>query len=117
MTDAQRIYHIAPALDVERAARNGNAPGSFASAGFIHCCYAQQVREVANRFFRGRSNLLLLEIDTARLSCPVVTENRDGGDELFPHVYGELPMSSVLAIRELRCTSEGGFDMPCMVKE
>ena len=66
--------------------------------------------------FRGKDNLLLLEIDPARLDAPVILENPNGGDELFPHVYGELSMKAVLAIRELRCTAEGDFNMPCIVK-
>jgi uncharacterized protein (DUF952 family) len=112
------IYHIAPAADVERAARGGSyAPSTLAVEGFVHCSYAQQVAATAERFFRGQKNLLLLEIDPDRLPCRVVAENLDGGVELFPHVYGRLPMSAVLAIRELRCKADGGFETPCMVRE
>jgi uncharacterized protein (DUF952 family) len=117
MSDTQPIYHIAPAAEIERAARSGGyAPSSVATVGFIHCCYGQQLSGVADRLFRGEENLLLLEIDPTRVNCRVVVENLDGRDELFPHVYGELPMTAVLAIRELRCTPDGGFNMPCIVK-
>jgi uncharacterized protein (DUF952 family) len=117
MNATQPVYHIAPAGEIERAARFGKyAPSSVAAAGYIHCCYGHQLSEVADRLFRGKENLLLLEIDPARLDASLVVENLNGGDELFPHIYGELPMTAVLAIRELRCTPEGGFNMPCIVK-
>jgi uncharacterized protein (DUF952 family) len=117
MSDLQPIYHIAPAAEVERAARSGKyAPSSFATEGFIHCCYGSQVNALANRMFHGQANLLLLEIDPARLRAPVIAERSSEGDEPFPHIHGELPMAAVLAIRELRCSPDGGFDMPCIVK-
>ena len=113
---SQLLYHIAPAADVERAARSGKyAPPSLAAEGFVHCSYAQQVGATAERFFRGQSNLLLLEIDPSRLEVPVVAERAANVGEVFPHVYGPLPMSAVLAIRELRCQADGSFDMPCIV--
>jgi uncharacterized protein (DUF952 family) len=113
----QSIYHIAPAADVERAARSGRySPPSLATEGFVHCSYADQVAATAERYFRGQMNLLLLEIDPARLDSRVVEANLDGGTELFPHVYGALPMSAVIAIRELRCKADGSFETPCIVR-
>jgi uncharacterized protein (DUF952 family) len=44
---------------------------------------------------------VLLEIDPSRLSCRIVDENLEGGVELFPHVYGRLPMSAVVGIKKL----------------
>lgn len=115
---SQRLYHIAPAADVERAARSGTyAPSSLATEGFVHCSYAQQLGATAERLFRGQSNLLLLEIDPSRLDVAVIAERPADADEAFPHVYGPLPMSAVLAIRELRCRADGSFDMPCIVDE
>jgi uncharacterized protein (DUF952 family) len=116
MNDARPLYHIAPARDIERAARSGTyAPPTLEREGFIHCSYASQVAATADRIFRGQPNLLVLEIDPSRLASRVVAENLDGGAELFPHVYGSLPMSAVLAIRELRCRPDGTFEPPCMV--
>ena len=116
MNDTQRLYHIAPARDIERAARSGTyAPPSLEREGFVHCSYAGQVAATADRVFRGQQQLLVLEIDPSLLGSRVVAENLEGGSELFPHVYGRLPMSAVLAIRELRCRPDGTFETPCMV--
>ena len=68
MTAIQPIYHIASAAEIERAARSGKyAPSSVAAVGYIHCCYGHQLSEVADRMFRGKDNLLLLEIDPAQI--------------------------------------------------
>jgi len=40
----------------------------------------------------------VFEIDPARLPCRVVEENLEGGEEIFPHIYGRLPMSAVVRI-------------------
>jgi uncharacterized protein (DUF952 family) len=118
MSDTELIYHIASAVEIERAARSGKyAPSSLIAQGFIHCCFRQQLSGIADRWFHDKQDLLLLEIDPTRVHCRVVAENLKGGDELFPHVYGELPMLAVLAIRELRCTPDGRFNMPCIVKD
>ncbi len=37
---------------------------------------------VANRIFRGRPDLVLLEIDPAELDCTVVDENLEGGSDV-----------------------------------
>jgi uncharacterized protein (DUF952 family) len=86
-------------------------PSAFVREGFIHCSYAHQVLAVANRIFRGRPDLILLEIDPAALDCRVVDENLEGGSELFPHIYGRLPMSAVIRTHDLPCDSEGVFSL------
>jgi uncharacterized protein (DUF952 family) len=104
------IFHIAAQADVERAQRTREyMPEGFARDGFIHCSYAEQVIQVANRLFAGRQDLVLLEIDPQKLSCSVVDENLEGGLELYPHVYGHLPMAAVLAVHPFPCDERGRF--------
>ena len=111
------IYHIAHAADVERAARAGTyVPAAFAAEGFIHCSYAHQVKQVADTYFAGHHELVLLEIDPSLLASRVIEENLTGAAELFPHVYGPLPMSAVISIRELPCEPNGSFTLPCSVR-
>jgi uncharacterized protein (DUF952 family) len=104
------LFHIATQVDAERGKRTGTyIPDAFGREGFIHCSYAEQVIQVANRLFAGRRDLVLLEIDPQKLSCPVVDENLEGGMELFPHIYGHVPMSAVLAIHPFPCDGRGRF--------
>ena len=96
---ADRLYHITSEREARAAVQAGKyTPATFNREGFIHCSYAPQVLATVNRIFRGRSDLVLLEIDPALLGCKVVDENLDGGTELFPHVYGRLQMSAVVRI-------------------
>ena len=105
-----RIFHITSQAEWEVARVFGEyRPRTFAREGFIHCSYAQQVVPVANRLFRGAQDLVLLEIDTTRLTCPIVDENLEGGGEQFPHVYGPLPASAVAAVHAFPCDAEGTF--------
>jgi uncharacterized protein (DUF952 family) len=104
------LFHITSALEAERARQLGEyAPQAFSREGFIHCSYGEQVIQVANRLFGGRADLVLLEIDPQRLSCPVVDENLEGGMELFPHIYGPVPMTAVVAVHPFPCDDRGRF--------
>jgi uncharacterized protein (DUF952 family) len=107
------LFHITSAAELSKAMRAGEyRPGGFAREGFIHCSHRAQVVAVANRIFHGRTDLVLLEIDRAKLPCPVVEENLEGGAELFPHIYGPLPMAAVVRVYSLPCRDDGGFDFP-----
>jgi uncharacterized protein (DUF952 family) len=112
----KRIYHIALLSDIERAGRVGEyIPPTFESDGFIHCSYGNQVKAVADAFFRGHEDLALVEIDPASVVSRIVDENLVGGKELYPHIYGSLPMSAVTSLRELVCQEDGSFKLPCNI--
>jgi phosphinothricin acetyltransferase len=111
------IFHITTSEQVGAAAQAGfYVPEAFAVEGFIHCSYARQIRDVANRRFVGRSGLALLEIDRERVCCDVLDENLEGGTELFPHIYGCLPMAAVLRVHPFPCGPDGRFELPESVR-
>jgi uncharacterized protein (DUF952 family) len=96
------IFHITTQAEADAALAAGEyEPEAFGREGFIHCAHGHQVIGVLGRHFRGRTGLVMLTIDPARLPYPVVEENLTGGVELFPHIYGRLPMSAVVAITPL----------------
>jgi uncharacterized protein (DUF952 family) len=107
------IFHITTVEEASEAAKSGEyAPEAFGSEGFIHCSYAHQVCNVANRRFKGRTDLVLFEIDRARLPHTVIDENLEGGEELFPHVYGRLPVSAIVRTHPFPCDNGGEFQLP-----
>ena len=69
---------------------------SLATEGFIHCSDPRQVIWVANTRFRNRRDLVLLQIEVAKLDAPLRYENLEGGSDLFPHVYGPLNLSAIV---------------------
>jgi len=105
-----RLFHITSEDEWRAAQADGEyRPQAFAREGFIHCSYARQVLRTADRIFKGVTGLVLLEIDPARLTCGIVDENLEGGTELFPHIYGPLPVSAVRAVHPFPCATDGTF--------
>lgn len=105
------ILHIAtgPAWEAACAAGSYTAD-SLATEGFIHCSDPGQVTAVANRLFLGRTDLVLMQIDASKLEAPVRYENLEGGVELFPHVYGPLPLGAIVRTIAFTPNADGRFD-------
>ena len=98
----RRLYHITTDREAREASQSGEyTPTAFEREGFIHCSHAHQVLATLDRIFRGRQDLVLLEIDPMLLGCGVIEENLEGGTELFPHIYGRLRMSAVVKVHAL----------------
>ncbi len=69
---------------------------SLDDVGFIHCSTAEQIEATANRFYGDLTELVVLTIDPAAVPSDVLWEPpAPGVDELFPHIYGPLPISAV----------------------
>jgi len=103
-------FKIIDAAEWEAAAPAGayaGAPIDLAD-GYIHLSTQDQVEETARRHFAGRSGLSLLTVDLTRLGDAVVWEPSRGG-ALFPHIYGVLPNSAVLAERAFRVDQDGAI--------
>jgi uncharacterized protein (DUF952 family) len=104
------ILHITTAGAWADARRRGSyEAASLAAEGFIHCSTPEQVLAVANQRFRGCRDLVVLHVDEARLTAPVRYENLEGGDQLFPHVYGPLNADAVVGATPLEPQPNGGF--------
>jgi uncharacterized protein (DUF952 family) len=96
------ILHITtPAAWADAIAKGAYTADSLASEGFIHCSEERQLAWVVQKHFQGRTGLLLLRIDPSRLDAEVRYENLEGGTDLFPHVYGAIPVSAVVDVTPL----------------
>ena len=107
------LVHLCGARDWELAsARGEHRPDSLASHGFVHLSTLGQVHLPANRLYAGRTDLVLLQIDRARLSAEVRWEPGVPGDPdgmLFPHLYGPLPAAAVTDVTPYRAGADGWF--------
>ena len=107
------IYHITSELEWQQALPKGEyLSANYAADGFIHCSKKEQVVAVANRVYASQSGLILLKIDSTRLTDPVKEENLEGGTELFPHIYGPLPISAVVDTAPFMWQPGIGFAFP-----
>jgi uncharacterized protein (DUF952 family) len=101
-----RIYHVATLADWQRAQDTGSYTTStygrsLEDEGFIHAARHDQVPEVRDRHFADVTEpLVVLEVETDRLEAPVRDE--EVGDQVYPHVYGPIPTSAVVAWRPAR---------------
>jgi uncharacterized protein (DUF952 family) len=100
------IFHLATVTEWQRSLAAGTTyvPAAFATEGFIHCSYRAQLPGVIDRHYRGRTDLVLLEIDPARLVAAVgdaalVEEPSPVTGERFPHVYAPLPHLAVVTVQ------------------
>jgi len=69
--------------------------------GFIHCSLRRQLPAVAALVYGSppeRDDLVVLVIDEDLVTSPVRYEPPVPGGEEFPHIYGPLPVSAVVAV-------------------
>jgi uncharacterized protein (DUF952 family) len=103
-TTIYKICERALWREAERAGLFRGAPVD-ARDGFIHFSTAAQVRETAARHFAGAADLMLIAVETAALGGALRWEVSRGGD-LFPHLYGPLPLAAVLWAKPLPLGSD-----------
>jgi len=82
-------------------------PSSLASEGFIHCSRPEQIVAVANLFYRGATDLVLLWIDPRKVEQEVRWEIV--GEQVFPHIYGPLNLQAVCAVEDYPADKDGLF--------
>ena len=107
------IYKICDSAlwrEAERAGVFSGAPVDHADR-FIHFSTAAQVAETAARHFAGKGDLLLVAIDAAALGSALRYEPSRGG-QLFPHLYGMLPLSAVRWVKPLPLGAGGKHVFP-----
>ena len=93
------------------------ADGSFAGApvdltdGYIHLSTAAQLAETVAKHFAGQTGLHIAVVDLGQLGDTVRWEASRGG-QLFPHIYGALPISAVTAHCLLEFSDVGSVVLP-----
>lgn len=111
------IYHIASRSDWEQARRDGKYTTStrgrtLAQEGFIHCSAADQVADVANSFYRGATDLVLLVIDPAKVESKIQYDDVPGEPKTYPHIYGPLNPDAVAQVVPFAPDGTGTFSFP-----
>ncbi|MGW4246075.1 DUF952 domain-containing protein [Nocardia sp. NPDC004722] len=112
-TTPSTLLHICSRDEWEsaRAAGEYRTP-DLGETGFIHLSAPYQAHLPANRIFAGRTDLVLLHLDPARLTAPVKWEPgvpTDPDSMLFPHLYGPLALDAVVEVTDFRPGPDGSF--------
>jgi uncharacterized protein (DUF952 family) len=79
--------------------------------GFIHLSTAAQLTETVDKHFAAQDDLWVAAIDLEALAGAVKWEASRGGD-LFPHIYGAMPLEVVIAYSPLERDDAGAVKLP-----
>lgn len=107
------IYKIVSADLWQAAEKAGtfNGAGIDLADGYIHLSTGVQAKRTAELFFKGQSGLVVAAVDGESLGQALKYEpSRDG--DLFPHLYGTLPLTAVLWVKPLPLDSDGNHIFP-----
>jgi uncharacterized protein (DUF952 family) len=93
------IYHICAATDWQAAQVAGSFRGSAAARadGFLHLSTAEQLAGSLAKHYPEPEGFVILTVRRAAFGAELKWEPSRGG-ALFPHVYGEIPLSAVIAV-------------------
>lgn len=97
---------------------------SVATEGFAHCSTEHQMIEVANKYYRGTSDMVVLNIDPTKLASVLRFEppaHIDGSpalahEPLFPHIYGPINLDAVIDVIDFPCDASGTFSTPSQLQ-
>jgi uncharacterized protein (DUF952 family) len=107
------IYKIATTEIVERARASGTFTGMPIDArdGYLHFSTAAQLSETLKLHFAGQRDLVLLAFRAGEIGGMLRWEPSRGG-QLFPHVYGMLPISAVVHEARISVSPDGSVVLP-----
>ena len=93
------IYHIVLPEDWNSADLDAAyESASLRSEGFIHCSYVGQLDGVLGRYYQEAEKVLILEIDTDKLSSTLV-EEPSTNNEIYPHIYGPINRDAIVGVK------------------
>src|SRR5450631_1686863 len=107
------VYKVLLAAELQQMQRDGVFHGSPADIadGYIHLSCGSQVAATLDKHFSGVDGLMLAAVDLSALGDTVHWEDARGG-QLFPHIYGHLPVGAVVSVATLERTPDGAVRLP-----
>lgn len=102
---AYKVLTASQMAALEADASFAGAPVDLAD-GYIHLSTYEQLTETVNKHFADQNDLHVAEVDLAVLGDMVKWEESRGG-QLFPHIYGPLPLDAVVAYGPLHRDDDG----------
>jgi uncharacterized protein (DUF952 family) len=119
------IYHITTRSALNSARQDGfYRTASLSSEGFIHFSQLHQVMGVANAFYVGQQDLVILIVDPKLLKAELKYESpvHPGGasqnatlptaEQKYPHLYGSMNIDAIIGEVDLTPLNDGSFILP-----
>jgi uncharacterized protein (DUF952 family) len=99
---SSHLFKIVTITELDIAKKEGVFKGSSLDLqdGYIHCSTADQVAGRREKFFKSEKEVILLTIDTQKITAPIRWEKSPSGN-LYPHIYGHIPMDAVVAEKKI----------------
>ena len=109
------IFHVCPRDAWAAAEASGRYAGSSDDKrdGFIHFSAGDQVVESVAKHRAGQTGLVILGVSAEALGKALAWEPSRGG-QLFPHLYGDLPIQAVRFVRDLPLGADGRHVFPSL---
>jgi uncharacterized protein (DUF952 family) len=106
------MYHMLPKDEWEKAQAAGSySPESVEKEGFIHTSRMDQTVATANRYYGGKTDMVLLRIDRVTVKHEVKDDPVHG--DTYAHIYGPLNLDAVTGCAPFLPNGEGVFgDFP-----
>jgi uncharacterized protein (DUF952 family) len=107
------VYKIMSVAELKQMRHDGVFRGSPADIadGYIHLSCGSQLAATLDKHFSGVDGLMLAAVDLSRLGDTVRWEPARGG-QLFPHIYGHLPVGAAVSVATLERTPDGVVRLP-----
>lgn len=107
------VYKVMSVAELKQMQRDGVFHGSPVDIadGYIHLSRGSQLAATLDKHFSEVDGLMLAVVDLSRLGDAVRWEPSRGG-QLFPHIYGILPVEAVVSVATLERTPDGAVKLP-----
>lgn len=109
------IFHLVLARAWEATAPAGAPEGpvaveQFERHGFVHCCFREQLTEIASWWFDPADDLVAVKIDPSELSSELRIE--PSPSRWHPHVYGPIDARAVVGMDRVPRDGDGEAELP-----
>ena len=96
------IYHVTTKAQWQKAIDAGYfEEPSLHTEGFIHNSTKEQVAGVLERYYKNKTDLVLLHIEEANLTATLKYELAASVNEMFPHIFGVINIDAVTKITDI----------------
>lgn len=117
---AGAIFHVVLARAWESTAPAGSPEGpvaveQFERHGFVHCCFREQLTEIASWWFDPADDLVAVRIDPSRLSAELRIE--PSHSRWHPHVYGPIDAKAVVGVDRVPRDVDGEAALPTALRQ